>query len=65
LRGAKNKEQAFMPMFCKWYHAIVGDKIKIGCKKKLLKIGIYSLHLMKLTKLTETQKNLNKLKLFI
>jgi hypothetical protein len=36
LRGAKNKEQAFIPMFCKWSHAIIGDKIKIGCKEKTI-----------------------------
>jgi hypothetical protein len=36
LYGAKNKEQAFMPMFCKWSHAIIGNKIKIGCKEKTI-----------------------------
>jgi hypothetical protein len=36
LRGAKNKEQAYLPMFCKWSNAIIGDKIKIGCKEKTI-----------------------------
>jgi len=36
LRDAKNKEQAYLPMFCKWSNAIIGDKIKIGCKEKTI-----------------------------
>jgi hypothetical protein len=36
LIGAKNKEQAYLPMFCKWSHSIVGDRIKIGCKVKTI-----------------------------
>jgi len=36
LYGAKNKEQAYLPMFCKWSHTIIGDKIKIGCKEKTI-----------------------------
>ena len=36
LRGAKNKEHAYLPMHCKWNHAIIGDKIKIGCKAKTI-----------------------------
>ena len=33
LSFAKNKEIAFLPMFCKWSVSIIGDKIKIGCKE--------------------------------
>jgi len=36
LEGAKNKEQAYLPIFCKWSNAIIGDKIKIGCKEKTI-----------------------------
>ncbi len=36
LEGAKNKEQAYLPIYCKWSHAIIGDKIKIGCKEKTI-----------------------------
>jgi hypothetical protein len=36
LYGAENKEQAYLPMFCKWSNAIIGDKIKIGCKEKTI-----------------------------
>jgi uncharacterized protein YjbI with pentapeptide repeats len=34
LYGAKNKELAYLPIYCKWSHSIIGDKIKIGCKTK-------------------------------
>jgi uncharacterized protein YjbI with pentapeptide repeats len=33
LDGAISAETARMPMFCKWSHCIIGDEIKIGCKK--------------------------------
>jgi hypothetical protein len=33
-RGAKNKELAYMPQFCKWTHSINGNKIQLGCKEK-------------------------------
>jgi hypothetical protein len=33
---ALNKENAILPMFCKWSHGIKGDKIKIGCKEKTI-----------------------------
>ena len=36
LYNAKNKEFAFMPIFCKWQTSIIGDKIKIGCKRKTI-----------------------------
>jgi hypothetical protein len=36
LEGAKNKEQAYLPIFCRWSHAIIGDNIKIGCKEKTI-----------------------------
>ena len=36
LSGAKNKETAYLPIFCKWTHSIKGDKIQIGCKKKTI-----------------------------
>jgi hypothetical protein len=25
-----------MPIFCKWQTSIIGDKIKIGCKRKTI-----------------------------
>jgi hypothetical protein len=34
LSDAKNKELAYLPIYCKWSHSIIGDKIKIGCKTK-------------------------------
>ena len=34
LSSAKNKETAYLPIFCKWSHSIKGDKIQIGCKEK-------------------------------
>ena len=34
LRDAKNKEEAYIPIFCKWSHSIKGDNIQIGCKVK-------------------------------
>ena len=34
LCSALNKELAYLPIFCKWSHCIIGDKIKIGCKEK-------------------------------
>lgn len=33
LSYAKDKENAILPIFCKWSVSIIGDKIKIGCKK--------------------------------
>ena len=36
LRGAKNKELAYIPIHCKWSHAIIRDKIKIGCKENTI-----------------------------
>ena len=36
LRGAKNKEFATLPQFCKWPHGIKGVFIKIGCKQKTI-----------------------------
>ena len=37
LRYAENKEEAYIPQFCKWTHSIKGDKIQIGCKEKTIK----------------------------
>ena len=37
LSSAKNKETAYLPIFCKWSHSIIGDKIQIGCKEKTIK----------------------------
>ena len=31
LSSAKNKEIAYLPIFCKWQHAILGNNIQIGC----------------------------------
>ena len=36
LSEAKNIETARMPLYCKWYVSIIGDKIKIGCKEKTI-----------------------------
>ena len=36
LRSAKNKETAYLPLFCKWAFTILGDKIQIGCKEKTI-----------------------------
>ena len=36
LTGAKNIESAKMPMFCKWSHSVIGDKIQIGCKENTI-----------------------------
>ena len=36
LRGAKNKETAILPIFCKWSYGIKGDLIIIGCKQKTI-----------------------------
>ena len=36
LEGAENKDLAYLPQICKWPHAIIGDKIKIGCKEKTI-----------------------------
>ncbi|WP_396195949.1 pentapeptide repeat-containing protein [Flavobacterium sp.] len=36
LRSAKNKDKAYLPIFCKWNHSIIGNKIKIGCKEKTI-----------------------------
>jgi Pentapeptide repeats (8 copies) len=37
LRSAKYKENAYLPIFCKWGHSIKGNKIQIGCKEKTIK----------------------------
>jgi hypothetical protein len=34
LCSAKNKDTAYLPIFCKWNHSIIGNKIQIGCKEK-------------------------------
>jgi hypothetical protein len=34
LYGAKNTQLAYIPIYCKWSHSIIGDKIQIGCKEK-------------------------------
>jgi len=36
LRSAENKETAYLPIFCKWSHSVIGDKIQIGCKNKTI-----------------------------
>ena len=36
LRNAKNKENAILPIFCKWSYGIKGDLIIIGCKQKTI-----------------------------
>jgi len=36
LRSAENKDTAYSPIFCKWDHSIIGDKIQIGCKVKTI-----------------------------
>ena len=36
LEGAKNKETAILPIFCKWSYGIKGDLIKIGCVEKTI-----------------------------
>ena len=36
LRSAKNKETAYLPIFCKWSFSILGDKIQIGCEKRTI-----------------------------
>jgi hypothetical protein len=33
----KNKEKANLPIYCKWSHSVIGDKIQIGCKTKTIK----------------------------
>ena len=33
---AKNKETAYLPLFCKWDFSILGDKIQIGCEKRTI-----------------------------
>lgn len=33
LSDAKNKETAYLPIFCKWQPCIIGNEIKIGCKQ--------------------------------
>ena len=33
LCGAENKEEALLPIYCKWGLAIKGDVLKIGCKE--------------------------------
>ena len=37
LRNAKNKENAILPIFCKWSYGIKGDLIVIGCEQKTIK----------------------------
>jgi hypothetical protein len=37
LSSVKNKEEANLPIYCKWSHSIIADKIKIGCKTKTIK----------------------------
>jgi hypothetical protein len=36
LYSAKNKDTAYLPIFCKWTHSIKGNEIKIGCKSKTI-----------------------------
>ena len=36
LEGAKNKETAILPIFCKWSYGIKGDLIVIGCEQKTI-----------------------------
>lgn len=36
IRNAKNKENAILPIFCKWSYGIKGDLIVIGCKQKTI-----------------------------
>ena len=36
LRSAENKKEANLPIFCKWNHSIIGNKIQIGCKQKTI-----------------------------
>ena len=33
---AENKDTAYLPIFCKWNHSIIGNKIQIGCKEKTI-----------------------------
>jgi hypothetical protein len=36
LESAENKETAYLPIFCRWSHSVIGDKIQIGCKDKTI-----------------------------
>ena len=36
LSSAKNKETAYLPLFCKWSFTVLGNKIQIGCKEKTI-----------------------------
>ena len=36
LENVKNKENAILPIFCKWSYGIKGDLIVIGCKQKTI-----------------------------
>jgi hypothetical protein len=36
LSSAENIEKANLPIYCKWNHSIVNDKIKIACKEKTI-----------------------------
>jgi uncharacterized protein YjbI with pentapeptide repeats len=36
LHSAKNKETAYLPLFCKWNFSILGDEIQIGCEKRTI-----------------------------
>jgi hypothetical protein len=36
LSSAKNKETAYLPLFCKWNFSILGCEIQIGCEKRTI-----------------------------
>ena len=36
LYSAKNKETAYLPLFCKWSFSVIGNEIKIGCEKRTI-----------------------------
>jgi hypothetical protein len=36
LSNAVNKGTAYLPIYCKWNHSIIGNKIQIGCKSKTI-----------------------------
>jgi hypothetical protein len=36
LSSANNKELSYLPIYCKWSHSIIGNKIQIGCKEKTI-----------------------------
>ena len=33
---AENKENAYLPLYCKWNYSILGDKIQIGCEGRTI-----------------------------